>query len=279
LPKTERWTQILVECKDNVKKDTKPLLGQIGRTQRDLGTGAGGDAIKSVDLAAENAIIRTLQRNESSFTVISEESGVVEYGGNPDKCYITMDPIDGTTNLMRGVPFYATSIAVSSKPELSAVHTALVTDLCHDLTYTARAGKGAFLQNRKIRPSETLGVEDGVIGVDLNGYRIQELAPRLSSLLGQTKHMRHLGANALELCYVADGTIDAFVDIRGRLRTTDMAAAWLILREAGATITTPKGDELEVGLDPRQRVDCIAAANGNIHERILELVRPGKEAE
>jgi len=116
-----------------------------------------------------------------------------------------------------------------------------------------------------------------VIGIDLNTYKIPEIAPQITGLIRKTKHIRHLGANALELCYVADGTTDAFIDIRGKLRTTDMAAACLIIGEAGAKITTPKGKLLNVKLDPKQKVAFIAAANQKIHKTILNLIKPEKE--
>jgi myo-inositol-1(or 4)-monophosphatase len=95
--------------------------------------------------------------------------------------------------------------------------------------------------------------------------------------MSEAKHIRHFGANALELCYVADGTIDAFVDIRGKLRTTDVAAAWLIIKEAGGIITTSEGKPLNARLDPRQKVEFIAAANIKIYERILSLIGAEKE--
>jgi fructose-1,6-bisphosphatase/inositol monophosphatase family enzyme len=76
---------------------------------------------------------------------------------------------------------------------------------------------------------------------------------------------------------VADGTTDAFIDIRGKLRTTDMAAAWLITKEAGAKITTPEGKPLNIKLDPKQTVAFIAAANQKIHKTILDLIKTKKE--
>jgi myo-inositol-1(or 4)-monophosphatase len=79
------------------------------------------------------------------------------------------------------------------------------------------------------------------------------------------------------LCYVADGTTDAFIDIRGRLRATDMAAAWLITKEAGAKMTALDGKPLDVKLDPRQTVAFITSANQEIHETILDLIRLEKE--
>jgi myo-inositol-1(or 4)-monophosphatase len=271
------WLQILRECKNNIQKQMTPLLKTLNQPQPNLGLGAGGDPIKQIDLAAENAITATLEGNGISFTLVSEESGVKRYGKTPDEHFVTADPIDGTTNLTRGIPFYATSIAVSTKPMLNAIHTALVTDLHHDITFTAQRGKGAYRDSQKMTPSRNTLLEEAVIGVDLNTYRVQEIAPRLTGLMSRTKHVRHLGANALELCYVADGTADAFIDIRGKLRATDIAAAWLVIEEAGAKITTQEGKVLNIRLNPKQRVSFIAAANQKIHKTILNLIRPEKE--
>jgi myo-inositol-1(or 4)-monophosphatase len=271
------WLQILVRCKENVKTHIRPLLKTLSEPQPDLGKGAGGDPMKLVDLAAEKAIVEVLQQYSISFTLISEESGVKEFGEAPKQCYVTVDPIDGTTNLVRGVPFYASSIAVSAKPALSTVYAALVTDLFHDTTYTAQKGKGAYRDREKIKPSALASLEEAVIGLDLNTYKVKEIALQLTNLIQKTKHIRHFGANALELCYVADGTTDAFVDIRGKLRTTDVAAGFLILKEAGGIITTPEGRLLDVKLDPKQKIKFIAAGNTQIHKTILSLIRSKKE--
>ncbi|MEM2972484.1 MAG: inositol monophosphatase family protein [Candidatus Bathyarchaeia archaeon] len=267
------WQTLLIQCKNSIQKQIAPLLKTSGEPQPNLGIGAGGDPIRQIDLAAENAITKTLEAHGISFTLISEESGVKEYGEAPRNFFVTADPIDGTTNLMRGIPFYATSIAVSTKPVLGDVQAALVADLHHNITYTAVKGEGAYRNNEKITPSKTVSLEEAVIGIDLNTYKVKEIAPKLSSLIREAKHIRHFGANALELCYVADGTTDAFIDIRGKLRTTDVAAAWLIIQEAKAQITTPEGEPLNVRLSPKQKVKFIASANMKIHEAILNLMR------
>lgn len=272
------WLQILVQCRSNIQEQIAPLLRKLDQPQPNLGIGAGGDPIKKIDMVAENAIVNTLRTYEISFTLISEESGVKSYGEKADECYVTTDPIDGTTNLMRRLPFYATSIAVSTEPILSKVHTALVADLFHGVTYTAQKGHGDCRDNQKMAPSNNVSLEEAVIGIDLNSYKVQRIVPQLTALIERTKHIRHLGANALELCYVADGTTDAFIDIRGKLRTTDVAAAWLILEEAGAIMTTPDGKPLDVKLDPREKVEFIAAGNHEVHKTILSLIKPEKEA-
>jgi len=267
------WLPILIECKNSIQKRITPLLKTAQKKQPSLGIGAGGDPIKRIDLVAEKAIVETLVRRGISFTLISEESGVVKYGENPEENYVTVDPIDGTTNLTRGIPFYATSIAVSTKPELSTVHSALVADLFHGITYTAKKGNGAKRNGQKITPSKQTSLEEAVIGIDLNTYKAREVAPSLISLIERTKHIRHLGANALELCYVADGTTEAFIDIRGKLRATDTAAAWLIIKEAGALITTLDGKPLKAKLDPKEKLTFVASANRQIHRKILSLMK------
>jgi myo-inositol-1(or 4)-monophosphatase len=268
------WLSILIECKNNIQESIKPLLKTLSQPHPNLGVGAGGDPIRQIDIAAEMAIIETFKEHNISFTLISEESGIKSYGEKPQENYVTADPIDGTTNLLRGLPFYATSIAVSTKPLLSSVHTALVADLAHNIAYTAQKHMGAQRDGRKIAPSNVESLEEAVIGLDLNTYKAGETASKITSLIEETKHIRHFGANALEMCYVADGTTEAFIDIRGKLRATDTAAAWLIIKEAGAQITTPRGKPLNIKLDPKQKLKFIASANIEIHRKILSLVKP-----
>ena len=268
------WREILTECKTSVQYSIKPCLSSIREPQPDLGTGAGGDAMKPVDLAAETAIIDTLKQHNVSFTLISEESGVKKFGAETADCFVTVDPIDGSTNFMRGLPFYCCSIGVSRKRTLNDVYAGLVADLVHGITYTAFEGKGAYRDGKKIETSKTALLEEAVVGLDLNTYKVKEVAHRLTDLIAKTKHIRHFGANALELCYVANGLTDAFVDIRGKLRTTDVAAGVLILKEAGGIVTTPKNETFNVELDPKKTISFIASGNMEIHKKIINLVKP-----
>jgi len=167
----------------------------------------------------------------------------------------------------------ATSLALSKKPYLKDVETAIVADIFHNVTYTAERGRGAFRNDEAIEPSKTVSLEEAVIGVDFNTFKAGEIVNQMIRVFEQTKHLRHLGANALEICYVADGTTDAFIDIRGKLRVTDIAAAQLILKEAGGIITTLQGTELDAPLDATQRVSFIAAANKTIYDKIQKLLK------
>ncbi|MCL5949284.1 MAG: D-fructose 1,6-bisphosphatase [Candidatus Bathyarchaeota archaeon] len=267
------WQPILLECKKDIQKNIKPCLKRLKEPQPELGMGAGGDAMKPVDLAAETAIVETFQRHGVSFTLISEESGIKKFGAKPEECYVTVDPIDGTTNLMHGLPFYASSIAVSQKPELNDVYAGMVVDLSHGVTYTAFKGEGAYRDGKKMETSKTTSLDAAVVGLDLNTYKAKEGVPKVTALIVNTRHIRHFGANALEVCYVANGSTDAFIDLRGKIRTTDVAAGFLIVKEAGGIVTTPDNQTLNVKLDPMQKLSFIASANIEIHNKIVSLVK------
>lgn len=265
------WLTLLKTCSIKIRKEVMPFF-KSPEANFGFGIGAGGDIMKRIDLIAEKTLIETIEKEGFSCTFISEETGVREIGDNPTNFYVTTDPIDGTTNATRGIPFMATSIAVSKKPYLNQIETALVTDLFHNVTYTAKRGKGAHRNGAKIKPSELQSLDEAVIGIDFT-HKAWEIINRLKPMLEKTRHLRHLGANALELCYVADGTTDGFIDLRGKLRVTDVAAAYLILREAGGTITTLEGKELNAELAPTQRVSFIATGNKRLHEIIMDQIK------
>ncbi|MCW3983402.1 MAG: D-fructose 1,6-bisphosphatase [Candidatus Bathyarchaeota archaeon] len=267
------WQQILTECKTNIQTAIKPLFKTLREPQPNLGMGAGGDLMKPVDLAAETAIVETLKRHNISFTLISEESGVKEYGNSPNGCYLCVDPIDGTTNLIHGLPFYASSIAVSSQPELGAVYAGMVADLAHDEVFIGLEGKGAYRNGERLHASKTASLDEAVIGLDLNAYKAKLNMTCAAALIENIKHTRHFGANALEVCHVAAGLTDGFIDIRNKIRTTDVAAAFLIAKEAGAIVTDANNKPINVPLDPKQTLNFVASANMEIHKQILSLVQ------
>ncbi len=266
------WLTILKACAENMKRQVRPLVGSA-EAAYGSGRGAGGDIKKRIDIMAENALIQTLEKHDVSCILISEESGVRQIGAHPSEFFVTADPVDGTANAVRGLPFVDISLAVSKKPVLEAVEVALVADVLRDVVYVAEKNKGAYRNEQRIKPSETDRLEEAVVGVDFCTFKMRELVNQLLGILRRTWHLRHLGANALEICYVADGTSDAFIDIRGKLRITDVAAAYLILLEAGGVINTPEGTRLNVPLDPKQRVSFIAAANKSIYNTIINLMK------
>lgn len=264
------WVRVLITAAETARNEVLKLFRSESASEV-LGVGAGGDLTRQIDATAERAIIDSLKGLGLQFTVVSEEAGVVSYGER-SQFSVVLDPIDGTTNAIRGIPFFATSIGVSSTSSLKGMEAGLVMDLLNGTTFVAERRRGAFLGEVPLKPSTTTDVEKALIGVDLNAPRSEECLQRSLRLFRKVDKLRHLGANALELCYVASGAYDAFVDIRSRLRVTDIAAAWLILGEAGGVMLTPEGGELDVSLTPTQRVSFVAAGNRELCEKIVELV-------
>ena len=94
-----------------------------------------------------------------------------------------------------------------------------------------------------------------------------------ANLIENVKHTRHFGANALEVSHVAAGLTDAFVDLRNKIRTTDVAAGFLIAKEAGAIITDADNKPINLPLDPTQKLNFVASANNELHKQILSLIK------
>jgi myo-inositol-1(or 4)-monophosphatase len=266
------WMEILTECSQKMRNAALRYYGSP-KAAVGFGVGAGGDTSKRIDLAAEKALIDCLGKHGVSCTLVSEEAGTKQIGFGSSEIHVVTDPVDGTTNAVHGLPFSANVIAVSTSPHLRDVETAIVYDIVHNIIYTAQKNRGAFKNGKPIKPSETSNIQDAVIGIDLNTLKVEELLAKLKGLLTVGKHFRHFGANALEICYVADGGTDAFIDIRGKLRVTDMVASYLILREAGGIMVSPDGKELDAPLTATQRLSFIAASNKTMYKAITEALQ------
>jgi myo-inositol-1(or 4)-monophosphatase len=239
-----------------------PLIGTpaAGRTIR---MGADGTPTKHIDLVAEECVIELLGRYPLCRTLISEEAGKVTMDGEAGTIFL--DPVDGTYNAIAGIPFYALSIAYA---ERGLVKDAYVRNLAGTETFTASAGKGAFLDKKPIFVSKTSSLDESALSV----YG-RKFDPGRAMQLGQKiRRWRLLGASALELAYVGCGRIDGFVDLRGTLRVTDAAAGMLICREAGGTVSDLEGrplrfpDEVTLGR-------CMVATNGAMHRKVIEYLR------
>ena len=262
------WIPLLTEMVNAVRVSSMPLFGK----HKIVGQGASGDFTEQIDKVAESAIIRVIEKRKITCTLVSEEIGIKEFGREPS-IYIVTDPIDGTANAVNGVPFFASSLAISKSPHLNGIVAGVVMDVYKNVIFSAEKGKGAKQNGKKIRPTRISDVGKAIIGVDLSKIKPKKQLQRLSPLLKIAGHPRHFGANALELCYVANGIYDAFVDIRQRLRVTDIAAAYLIIKESGGVMLTPEGHELNPSLTPTSRVSFIAAGNNQLFNKIGDLIK------
>lgn len=267
------WLEFLINTSREVCSAIRPIIGSASASEV-VGKGAGGDWTLKIDKLAEDFIINSLKKKNTSCIVVSEELGIMEIGSKPD-VYIVIDSIDGTTNAIRGVPFFCTSIAMSKGNSIKDVDVGVVLNLSDGTIFYAKRGKGAYMNDRKIKTSDRALLEDAVIGIDFSKAD-EKVITRLMPLFRKVRHIRHFGANALEICYVASGFIDAFVDVRSMLRVTDIAASYIILKESGGLILTPDGKELDYILEPTQKVSFIAASNPIIYDNILKITELGK---
>lgn len=263
--------RLLRDIASEVRRKIKPLLGSR-EAWKPLGKGVGGDKTRLIDAVAEEAVFEKLREKALSCMVVSEERGLVSVGEGGDG-YLIVDALDGTNNSLRGIPLYCVSLAAADKPKLSSIHSAVVQDLHHDETFWASKGEGARLEGSPITPSTVKTLEDALIGVDMNPPLPEGKIGGLIRLLRASKHSRHFGVKALELCYVASGRLDAFVEVRGRTRVTDLAASYLIIKEAGGLIVDERGENLEAPAStPRLRLSVIAAGNRRLLRQILSLL-------
>jgi myo-inositol-1(or 4)-monophosphatase len=219
------------------------------------------DFVSEVDHAAEDAIIGVLRDAYPDHGFLAEESGETQ----SEREYVwVIDPLDGTTNFLHGVPQYCVSIALMQK---GVAQQAVVFDPNRNELFTASKGAGAFLNDRRIRVSRTDKVEEALVGT---GFPFREFAHvddylrMMKNVMAGTAGMRRPGAAALDLAWVAAGRFDAFFEMG--LSPWDMAAGALLVREAGGLVADFGGNErfLESGR--------VVAANGKIFAAFLKLL-------
>lgn len=239
-----------------------PLVGTPYGAE-EICMGADNTPTERLDKIAEDIVISAFRENKVCARLLSEEAGMVDIGGDAGIAYL--DPVDGSFNASVGIPFYALSVGLSDGKQMIAGY---VRNLATGETFTAIRGRGAYLDGRPIHPSPTASFDAAAMSVYARSPEMHALLTR-----GYTsRRSRKLGASALEICYVACGRLEAFLDLRGTLRITDAAAAILILEEAGGVVSLPSGepcvfpDDVCVGR-------CLLGASKAIHGKIVELTK------
>ena len=220
------------------------------------------DFVTRVDGAAEEAVIDIVRKAYPEHGFIAEESGE----STPDAEYLwIIDPLDGTTNFIHGFPQYAVSIAVQRR---GALEHAVVYDPTKNELFTASKGRGAFLNDRRIRVSKCLKLGDALVGT---GFPFKELGrldlymKQLQVFMSKSSGVRRAGAAALDLAYVACGRLDAFWELG--LAPWDMAAGALLIQEAGGLIADMTGEQ-----DFMSTGDVVAATP-KIFPAVLDAMR------
>lgn len=221
------------------------------------------DFFSDVDIKAEQAIINTIHKAYPDHGIMAEESGM--QNDDSESVWI-IDPLDGTNNYLHGFPFYAVSIALRVKGRIE--HAVVYDPLRHEC-FTASRGRGARLNDRRLRVSKQTQLSAAMLGTGFS-FRDQALAqrylPTFQALFGKCGGMRRTGSAALDLAYVACGRLDGFWEFG--LKPWDIAAGSLLIQEAGGLI----GD-LQGGEDYLRHGDVVAGTP-KIFKALLQTLVP-----
>jgi myo-inositol-1(or 4)-monophosphatase len=260
------WLEV---CRDAVG-DIKAVLAELPtRVEREpvLQLGEGGDDTTAIDAAAETAVVHRLEQLDEHFTLVSEELGERVFGsGGPWR--VVCDPIDGSLNAKRDIPFFSLSLAVAEGATMGDVVFGYVYDFGAGEEFAARRGEGATLDGRPTAARESpKGLE--VIGIE--AAKPEWAVPVLEALAPDVYRFRGIGSLAINLAYVAAGRLDGMVSLRDT-RSVDIAAGQLILREAGGVVRFGDLESERAGLGLEERYPVVAAASPGGLEK-LEAAR------
>jgi myo-inositol-1(or 4)-monophosphatase len=221
-----------------------------------------GDFVSSADRNAEKIIRAELEKARPGYSFLMEESGAIEGADRQNRWIV--DPLDGTTNFLHGLPVFAISIALERDRQIVA---GVVYNPAMDELYTAERGAGAFLNDRRLRVAARTRLEDCVIGTGIPhlGRKNQpHYTEVLRRFMRETAGIRRFGAAALDLAYVAAGRLDGFWE--EGLSAWDIAAGVLLVRESGGFATDFAG--ASAVLDSGQ----MCAGNEFVHRRMLKIL-------
>lgn len=222
------------------------------------------DFVTEVDLLAERMIIDTIQKAYPDHGILGEESGAIE--GLQNEITWIIDPLDGTTNYIHGLPHFAVSIAVKIK---NRIEYGLVYDPIRQEFFTAARGNGTRLnESRRLRVSSCKVLDDAILGTGFirkTQRAVEQHKTMLNELITRHVFLRHSGAATLDLAYIAAGRLDGYWETS--LKPWDMAAGALLIKEAGGLVSDAMGTEdyLETG--------SIVAANPALFKILLPMVR------
>jgi len=248
----------------------KKILNAIKNTKI-VGTNRFGDITFNVDVDAESEIINEFKKSGEGFTIITEESGIINV--NNGGKIVVIDPLDGSRNAVKGLPIYSVSIAVANGENLSDVIASGIIDVIHGDTILADES-GVYLNNEPKKPSNTTELKSAYVSMIIKLSELErpdEYSEKIIKLLKKIGYPRFMGSAALESAYVSVGLLDAFIEIIPRLRVVDLAASLHMANISGAYVklTNIKG---ELNLKYEGRISCIIASNEKLGSDIINLL-------
>lgn len=252
---------VMSRAADKAARGLKRDFGEVEQLQ--VSVKGPGDFVSTADTKAEKVLRQELSRARPDYGFLMEESGASE-GRDSEHRWI-VDPLDGTTNFLHGLPHFCISIALERAGEIVA---AVILDPVKDETFWAEKGIGAYLNDRRLRVSSRRQMTNALIATGTPfGQRADR--PRylrqFDAIMANVADVRRLGAAALDLAYVAAGRYDGFWEYG--LQSWDVAAGWLLVREAGGYISETDGEGHPVGSGD------VLAANDHLHGLLRATLR------
>ncbi len=242
-------------------RDLSRDFGEVEQLQ--VSRKGAADFVSAADRKAEQTIHYELMKARPDFGFLGEEGGMLEEGDGVHRWIV--DPLDGTTNFLHGLPQFAISIALEERGEIVA---GIVYEPLNDELFWAERNNGAFLNDRRLRVSARQHLNEALIATGMpflgHGDPTRYMAT-LENVIGEVAGIRRLGSAALDLAYVAAGRCDGFWEFG--LSIWDIAAGILIVREAGGFVSDPTGRDLAL------KTGDVVAGNDRIHEKLLRKIR------
>ncbi len=232
---------VMIKAAEKASKSVIRDFGEVEKLQ--VSKKGPYDFVTKTDKHVEKILIEELSKIKKNYSFITEETGIIK---NNDKENIwIIDPIDGTTNFLHGIPHFAICIALQSKEEIVS---GLIFDPIKDEMFFAEKDKGAFLNNQRLRVSKKNSIDDCLFSSNHEGVKFSDL------------NMRYSGCAALDLAYVASGRLDGF--FHNNINLWDVAAGAIIVREAGGIVN-------DISKFAINKID-IKASSVAINEKMLE---------
>ncbi|RUP12585.1 MAG: inositol monophosphatase [Methylobacterium sp.] len=249
---------------DAVRKAARGLRRDFGEVENlQVSRKGPGDFVSAADRKAEEVLRDALMKARPGYSLVQEENGIIE---GTDKSHTWhIDPLDGTSNFLHGVPHFAVSVGLEREGQIVA---GVIFDPIKDELFVAERGKGAYLNNRRLRVSGRQDMADALVGYG-TPYLGRGSHPRLLRELGAVMAVaggtRRMGSAALDMAYVACGRLDAYWE--RDLQTYDFAAGVILVREAGGFVTSADG--AAEPLAPRS----VACGNEELHRELVAILK------
>ena len=232
---------IMIKAAEKASRSAIRDFGEVEKLQ--VSKKGPKDFVTKTDKRVEKILIEELEKSKKNYSFITEETGIIK-NSNTDNFWI-IDPIDGTTNFLHGIPHFAISIALKKKKEITV---GLIFDPIKGEMFYAEKNSGSFFNNRRIRVSKKNDLEDCLFATNHEGAIHSKL------------NLRYTGCAALDLAYVANGRFDGY--FHNKINIWDIAAGVLIINEAGGKVN-------DINKYDINNID-IRASNNNIHNKMLE---------